>query len=82
MRIVVSDASCLIDLKKVSLLGALFSLPQMNPVPFLIVDGEDHHLAGGCNISNIVPTVREPMRLEAPKERPAPAVIVKKKRAR
>ena len=51
----------------------------MNPVPFLIVDGEDHHLAGGCNISSIAPTVLELMGLEAPKEMLAPSVIVKRK---
>lgn len=51
----------------------------MNPVPFLIVDGEDHHLASGCNISSVAPTVLELMGLEAPKEMQAPSVIVKSK---
>ncbi len=49
----------------------------MNPVPFVIVDKEKHHLASGCNISSVAPTVLELMGLEIPAEMQAPSVIVK-----
>ncbi len=49
----------------------------MNPVPCLIVDGQSHRLASGCNISSIAPTVLELMGLEIPEEMEAPSVIVR-----
>ena len=49
----------------------------MNPVPCLIVDGKDHRLASGCNISCIAPTVLDLMGIEVPEEMEARSVIVR-----
>ena len=49
----------------------------MNPVPCLVVTGENHRLANGCNISSIAPTVLDLMGIEAPEEMQARSVIVK-----
>ncbi len=48
----------------------------MNPVPCLIVDGENRRLASGCNISSIAPTVLELMGLEVPEEMQARSLLV------
>ena len=47
----------------------------MHPVPCLIVDGEQHQLIGGGNISNIAPTILDMMGLEVPEEMEARSVI-------
>ena len=49
-----------------------------NPVPCLIIGKNEipNHLASGCSISSIAPTVLDLMGLEIPEEMDAPSVIV------
>ena len=48
MRIVVSDAVCLIDLRKVALLGALLHLPYTFVIPDTVFEDELLSLTEAC----------------------------------